>query len=144
MGVMTRLMRKRKIWLERDKLKVSANNISDRLVSDDRVNIEIEESCSPPKYLKTEDEEGYSVEVLDIDIVVKDFKRQETSERNTLANDKKENVLKKSLSQTEVKTITFEEWQKEASNKWAAYTSDTHLMNVNVLRGKMELHGQIH
>ena len=123
-AVMTRLMRKRKNWLERDKLKVSANNISDRLVSDDRVNIEIEESCSPPKYLKTEDEEGYSVEVLDIDIVVKDFKRQETSERNKLANDKKENVLKKSLSQTEVKTITFEEWQKEASNKWAAYTSN--------------------
>merc|ERR1712223_2135691 len=41
-----------------------------------------------------------------------------------LANNKKENVLKKSLSQTEVKTITFEEWQKEASNKWAAYTSN--------------------
>ena len=113
--VMTRLMRKRKKLLENGQFKLSSlQEKTVRMSRKERTNTESEELCSSRKYIKTE---------ISID---QDEKKDdsETLDKEGCANHKLQLHTDKESSQAEVKTITFEEWQKEASNKWAAYSSN--------------------
>ena len=114
-AVMTRLMRKRKKFHENDQFKLSSlQNKTVRMSHKEKTNTEIEELCSSRKSIKRD---------ISID---HDEKKDggETFDREGCANHKLQVLTDKESLQAEVKTITFEEWQKEASNKWAAYSSN--------------------
>ena len=120
--VVTRSMRKRKRrWIDNGKSNLPlSNNKSFRIKTIDNNG----ESNCVRKMLKIENIDNSDVEIVEAnDEVEKCCMTNETCDSEDCLKNKIKTVLDKELLQPDIKTITFEEWQKEASNKWAAYTS---------------------
>ena len=113
--VMTRLMRKRKKLFENDQFRLSNKIKCARISNSDRRSTENTILCCDTKFPETQSYKCITDEAIEIEVEENDSK---TTESNKMAL-----KTEKDFSHAEVKTITFEEWQKEASNKWAAYTS---------------------
>ena len=132
--VMTRAMRKRKVgWTKQGRankrpineteLSDNATHVIEYSLSHDGEDINcVEEAKRLRKSPKSEICHFGSVEV--------DAGSESTYEFLSKSNDKdhlfsRTQDLLEGLerSQSEIRTISFEEWQKEASNKWATYTS---------------------
>ena len=135
--VMTRSMRKRKIgWLKHGrttKMSINETELSDNLPHRIECNLRhdaedinfVEEARRVTKSPKLEIPEFYhfgSVEVDAFNESTYDFPSKSIDKDYIYSN--RQNELEGiDRSHSEIRTISFEEWQKEASNKWATYTT---------------------
>ena len=131
--VMTRAMRKRKIgWTKQGKANkrpINETELSDNAphVIECRLGLDGEDlNCGEEaKRLRTSPKS----EICHFGSVEVDAGSESTYEFISKSNDKdhlfssSQNFEGLERSQSEIGTVSFEEWQKEASNKWATYTS---------------------